>query len=459
MPTVLFTITRNTFIESVRQPIYLLLLALALFAMVFTTWSTGFSMGYTDSAEVSGDDKMLLDVGLATLFLAGTLMAAFIASSAVSREVENKTVLTVVSKPVPRTLVVVGKYLGVSAAILVAGLCMLAGMLLAVRHGVLTAVSDKPHLPVIVFSLAAVLTSVTLATVFNFLYGWNFCQSCSLLLCPLVIAAYVASLYFSREFEAQPVNLIGLKPQVTLAGFCQLLGVLVLTAIAIAASTRLGQVLTILCCMGVLVVGLLSTTLIGRHAFINEHSGVIRSVTPIVNSGANRTDFTVLLKGSANPPFEIGDTIYYGPSPNGFDLASGSGHSRFVPPEGVSADGKAADGTALYQAGSPGTLLITAVTDNGTRLTVKNIGERPLELRRPPQRDDYVFREPTSINLPVLALWGTLPNLQFYWLLDAVTQNSPITLGHVALLLAYTAAQITVYLSLAVVLFQRRDVG
>lgn len=455
MPTVLLTIARNTFIEAVRQPIYLLLIALALFAMLFTTWSTGFSMGYSDSAEVSGDDKMLLDVGLATIFLAGTLMAAFIASSAVSREVENKTVLTVVSKPVPRTLVILGKYVGVSAAILIGSIAMLAALLLAVRHGVLTAVADKSHVPVIVFSLSAILLSTVLATIFNFLYGWNFCQSCSLLLCPALVLAYFAALNFSREFELQPINTIALKPQVTIAGGCLVLGVLVITSIAIAASSRLGQVLTILCCMGVLVLGLLSTTIVGRHAFINQHSGIVRSVTITPNTAAARDDFVIALKGTARPPFAVGDTIYYGPNPNGFDLASGNSHV----PMASAADAASGEPTQLYSEGLPSTLLVTAVGENGSRLTVKNVGDRPLSIRRAPQRDDYVFRQPTSLNIPVLAAWGILPNLQFFWLLDAVTQNSPIGLGHVLLVVAYAAAQVTVYLSLAIALFQRRDVG
>ena len=39
---------------------------------------------------------------------------AFVATAELSREIENKTVLTVVSKPVGRTTVIMGKYLGVS---------------------------------------------------------------------------------------------------------------------------------------------------------------------------------------------------------------------------------------------------------------------------------------------------------------------------------------------------------
>ena len=49
-----------------KMPLYLRLIVFVLVALcgvliLFSTWSTGFAMGYTDSAEVSGDDKLLLD--------------------------------------------------------------------------------------------------------------------------------------------------------------------------------------------------------------------------------------------------------------------------------------------------------------------------------------------------------------------------------------------------------------
>lgn len=44
------TIARNTFVESVRQPIFFIVLILAGMLQVFTTWSTAYSMGYTTSA-------------------------------------------------------------------------------------------------------------------------------------------------------------------------------------------------------------------------------------------------------------------------------------------------------------------------------------------------------------------------------------------------------------------------
>ena len=58
-----------------------------------------------------------------------------------------------------------------------------------------------------------------------------------------------------------------------------------------------------------------------------------------------------------------------------------------------------------------------------------------------------------------MATWGATPNLQFFWLVDAVTQAHPIPPRYVGLVALYTLAQVTGLLALSVMLFQRRDVG
>src|SRR4051812_2488749 len=63
----ILTIARNTFVESIRQPILFVLVMICGVLQLFNTWSAAFAMGYTESGEVSGDNKMLLDIGLATV--------------------------------------------------------------------------------------------------------------------------------------------------------------------------------------------------------------------------------------------------------------------------------------------------------------------------------------------------------------------------------------------------------
>ena len=56
-------------------------------------------------------------------------------------------------------------------------------------------------------------------------------------------------------------------------------------------------------------------------------------------------------------------------------------------------------------------------------------------------------------------LAAVVPNLQFFWPADALTQGSPITLGYLGAVTLYAACLVGAVMSLAVILFQTRDVG
>jgi ABC-type transport system involved in multi-copper enzyme maturation permease subunit len=146
----LLAIARNAFLESIRQPVFVVLVLAGILALVLNVNLAAFTL--------EDDNKLLIDLGLSTLFLSGLLMAAFTATSVLSREIENKTVLTVVSKPVPRPQVVVGKFLGVAAAIATAYWLLAAVFLLTVRHRVQSSVraEDIFDPPVVTFGLLAI---------------------------------------------------------------------------------------------------------------------------------------------------------------------------------------------------------------------------------------------------------------------------------------------------------------
>jgi len=450
MPTLIYTIARTTFLESVRQPIYFIMIGLCAVFQIINTASLGYSLGYSDTSEVSGDNKMLLDVGLATILFCGTLLAGFIATAALSREIEKKTVLTIVSKPVPRPIVVIGKYVGAAAAIFIATIAMIVFLQLGLRHGIMSTARDEVDMPVVVFSFAAVALAIGIGVWGNFFYGWHFTQTASLLLCPLIFFAWLMVLFISKKWEWQPPD-HDIKPQILLASVCLILALLLMTAVAIAASSRLGQVMTIVICFGVFVMGLLSNYLIGKRAFTNTVVGQIVAAAPekevMTSLRAAGDIYNITLKTVPTAALPPGRSFYYGPNPNGFDLAVPS-FARF--------NGDAnADGLLLDS--SPSALVITAV--NSRQITIRNIGGRPIQVARPPQPGDFVFVEPTAIN-PVAAIaWGILPNMQFFWLTDAVTQNRPVPATHILRVAAYSGIQIVAFLSLAVLLFQKRDVG
>lgn len=449
----LLTIARNTFVESVRQPIYFVIIALSAIFLLLTTWSAGFSMGMTETGEVSGDNKLLLDIGIATIFVCGVLLAAFLATAVISKEIDNKTVLTVVSKPVSRVTLVLGKFIGVAGAILIAGITMSVFLLMCIRHEVLSTAADDVDKPVVLFSMLAIGLSLAVAIWCNFFYGWVFPQTATMLLFPLIIIAYVAVLLISKRWELQsPAT--DFKPQISIALTCVVLALLVLTSIATAASSRLGQVMTLVVCCGVFLLGMLSNYFLGQRSIDNEFVGVIANADAQAEHqrsfDENGDIYTLTLQFDPRRQLNPGMPLYFGPNPNGWGMV--------VPPF-EPYTGSLADLNELGDRTRPPAIIITESQNQGRTLTIQRVGaDQPL-VARPPRSGDYLFLVPTRYNALYLAAWAVIPNIQFYWLVDAVSQDQPIPGGHVLLVFFYALCQVGVFLSLAVALFQRREVG
>lgn len=456
MPWQTLTIARNTFVESVRQPIYFILIMLAGIAQVITTWTAAYSLGLTESAEVTGDDKMQFDLSMATVFVCGMLLAAFLATAVISKEIERKTVLTVVSKPVSRTAVVLGKYLGVAGAILIAVLTMLLFMQMGLRHKVMATAADDLDAPVLVFTGLALFISVAAGVWGNFFYGWAFTQTCTMLLFPLMALAYIGILFVGKGWKIQPIS-TDFLPQIALASLSLVAAQLVLTAVATAASARLGQVMTIVVCAGVFLLGLVSSHFVGARAIQNEFISRIQSAEP---ERAGMRDFTTpgdtyLVKLEFDPRRRIspGSSFYYGRNSSGWDL----GDREFPPFQG-----DPADPGALADRAKPASVVVS--TSNNRDLAIVRTGadaggsQREIVVR-PPQARDFVFLRPTRVNPTALAAWTLIPNFQFFWLVDAVSQNQPIPYQHIGLVALYALCLIGAFLSVAVALFQTREVG
>ena len=103
-------IARATTKEAIRQPLFLLLMFLAVLLVVVNTFLPFFSLGE--------DVKMLKDCGVATILISGLLLAIWTSSSSIASEIEGKTAMTLLSKPITRRQFVVGKYLGIMNGVL-----------------------------------------------------------------------------------------------------------------------------------------------------------------------------------------------------------------------------------------------------------------------------------------------------------------------------------------------------
>jgi ABC-type transport system involved in multi-copper enzyme maturation permease subunit len=81
--------------------------------------------------------KILRDFGLAAAVLFGILTTIIIGSALIHKDIEKKTIYTVLSKPVKRSEVILGKFLGLSSLIFLLVLAMLVihQLVIFIREG------------------------------------------------------------------------------------------------------------------------------------------------------------------------------------------------------------------------------------------------------------------------------------------------------------------------------------
>jgi ABC-type transport system involved in multi-copper enzyme maturation permease subunit len=371
-------IIRNTFFESIRQPIVLVLTIAATLLLVVANLTSTFTM--------SDDQKMLLDVGLATIFLFGALFAAFIATNVLTREIDNRTVLTVVSKPVPRPLFIIGKYFGVAGAMVIASIYMACVFTLVEHHGVLQRALSPYHYPVIVFGLSAAFISIVVALWCNYFYGKVFGSTLLCVATPLAGLAYFLALLFEHDFSKADLSR-AFDANLWKAIAALIVANMVLTAIAIAISTRLNQIMTVIITIGAFLFGLLSDWLF---------AGLI--TRPIEARWLARAELAGKVEIVSVPT-----TIHY-----------------------------------------------TRGESMTTTVDVKQATE-PLSSFA----DGYEY----SAWLLGDIAHSITPNFQVLWLSDAITQEHVIPGSYVVRVAIYGALLVAAFLALAIVLFQRREVG
>lgn len=250
-------IATNTFVETIRQPIYGVLLLATAAMLVLNVSLAGFTL--------EDDNKLLLDLGLSTLMLSGLFLSAFSATGVLTREIENKTVLTVISKPVGRPLFILGKYAGLLAALTLAFYLSSLVFILAQRHGVLQNSTDPWDAPVLALGFGSLVLSGIIAAFCNYFYGRDFPTTFMAVFAPMLTVAVLVVAKFDEHWEVIPLasNFVG--GQVIFAAYLVWLMVVLTSVVAIAASTRLGQVATLVTCTVFLAVGISSDYAFGQH--------------------------------------------------------------------------------------------------------------------------------------------------------------------------------------------------
>ncbi len=200
--------------ESINEPLFLVVLALGAFALVAFVF-----IPYNTFGE---DVKMLKMCALDLIMFLSIIVAAWTASLSISEEIEGRTALTVLSKPIGRIQFIIGKFIGVVQSVSL--LYLFLGALLVV------VVSGK-----VVYDVRESAAPEAF---------WPDCF----------------------------VEMVGIVPGLILAFF----ETVVITAISVAISTRLSMVPNLLISLSVYALGNLAPLLV--QAKVNDPYGIVHFV-------------------------------------------------------------------------------------------------------------------------------------------------------------------------------------
>ena len=149
-------IALNTFREAIRDRILYLLL---IFALALIGVSRLLSL-----LTVGNEEKIIKDVGLSAISLFGVLTAVFVGVSLVFKEIERRTVYTLLANPVRRWHFVSGKFLG-----LLLVLAMNVSLMTVALGGLLLLRGESPW--ALLPAIALILVELVVVTAFALLFS------------------------------------------------------------------------------------------------------------------------------------------------------------------------------------------------------------------------------------------------------------------------------------------------
>lgn len=248
-------ITKNAFMELVRQPVFLLLVTSSSMFQIFLACIPYFGFG--------DDPKMVEDSVLAVMLLTGLLSAVLSASSSVAREIRTGTALTVLSKPVSRVTFILAKYTGIALSLTVLNYVNLLAALLASRMAY-DAYGNTDKLALGIWSLFVALAFLV-GGLSNFFLKRPFVSDAlfSLIICGTL--AFITINFFDKSGKLQAFA-ERIDWRVIPAGIMILFSTLVFAAIAVACSTRIDMIPTLSICSAVFLLGLMSDYLFKKPA-------------------------------------------------------------------------------------------------------------------------------------------------------------------------------------------------
>lgn len=259
--------------EGLRQPAFFLLFITAAALTALSPFFAFFHLGE--------EAKMVTDLGLSTVLTISTLLALLTASSTVTDEIEGRTALTMLSKPLRREEFLLGKYIGVACTSCALVVLMSSVLLVTLRTQRYDAIQESPTMFTFGVAAGAALGVLVfgLLMVLRLLFGKG-----TSLVTAFWLSYTLASLFILAYIGAKSTPVAQWEWRILTGLFSICLHTCVIAAAAVALSTRLTLVQTAIGTAAFFLLGHSSGALVAPFRDANRHlnafGSVLRAILP-----------------------------------------------------------------------------------------------------------------------------------------------------------------------------------
>ena len=181
-PSRIFTLASNVFWDVIRERVLYLT---GFFAILLVA-----AQVLLREVSAGTETKMVVDVGIAAIGVLGLVVTVFVGTGLINKEIDKRTVLVLLSKPVSRSEFIIGKHIGLSAV-----LAVLIALMTGIYLGILSFYKIPYPLDSILVAVLYLFLELSLLTAVGILFG---VFTSSLLATLLTFAVYVMG-HLSRD--------------------------------------------------------------------------------------------------------------------------------------------------------------------------------------------------------------------------------------------------------------------
>src|SRR5437763_2846824 len=154
-------IAHNTFREAVRDRVLSGIAIGGLLLIALTRIASPLAMGE--------DLRLTVDFGLTTITGLGMIVILLVGTSLVAKEIDRKTIFNLLSRPLPRPVYLIGKWIGLSGALCAVALLLGSAIMLLVtvlgHAGFMPAIAEAVYLAclelVVITSIAVMFSALS----------------------------------------------------------------------------------------------------------------------------------------------------------------------------------------------------------------------------------------------------------------------------------------------------------